>query len=434
MAPLMLQIPLLAAVASACLTDWEMEGLAAPEGLRVRRQTTNTVPIGEGNRWEDEAPRGLGTQPADTTVTSIMNPAEIRSALDSLAEEFDLEVFETPEQTHENATMFGAKLGAGCPRTIITAGIHARERGGPDNLVYFISDLLWAQREETGLTYAGRRYTNDEVNKALSTGIVIVPLQNPDGVAHDQAENDCWRKNRNPDAAVDLNRNWDYLWDFKTEFHPSVAEGVASEDPESETYHGTEVWSEPETRNVRWVLDENPSLSWALDIHSMASVILYSWGDDFNQADDPSMSFLNDEYDGLRGVQQDDEDTQYLAYLDRDVWKTDAFISQRVSNAMMAATGHAVILPLQSINLYATSGAISDYISARGLADESLGLMHGFTMEFGQPSEDPCPFYMEEEEFNNNLRQTGAGLMEFLLATAEEKPNDVSCEGEGSDE
>lgn len=429
MAPLLIRLPLLAAAASACLMDWEIEGRPAPDAVRMRRQATSTTPIGEGNRWEGEVPRGLGTQPENTTVTHVMNPAEIRSALDALAAEFELEVFETPEETHEGAVMFGGKLGASCPRAVLTAGIHARERGGPDNLVYLVADLLWAQREETGLTYGGRRFTNDDVNKVLGNGLLFVPLQNPDGVAHDQAENDCWRRNRNPDGAVDINRNFDYLWDFKTGFAPDVADNVASEDTNIETYHGTEVFSEPEARNVKWVLDENPSLTWAMDIHSMAGLVGYSWGEDYNQYTDPDMNFLNEAYDGVRGVMRDGEDTQYSAYMDRDVWRTDSFVAQRVANAMVSAAGFTQIVAIQAINLYATSGDLSDYVSARHLANETAPPAHGFTMEFGTGSSDPCPFYFPEKDFNDNIRAVGAGLMEFLVAAADEEDNGVECGG-----
>jgi hypothetical protein len=33
-----------------------------------------------------------------------------------------------------------------------TAGVHARERGGPDNLIFYIADPLFAQKNSTGLT------------------------------------------------------------------------------------------------------------------------------------------------------------------------------------------------------------------------------------------------------------------------------------------
>lgn len=434
MAPLLIRLLFLAAAASACLFDWELEGRPAPEGVRMRRQDTDLTPIGEGNRWENEIPRGVGTQPADTVVTHIMNPGEIRAAVDALAEEFDLDVFDLPEETHEGAVMFGGRLGARCPRTLLTAGIHGRERGGPDNLVYFIADLLWAQREETGLVYGGRHFSHDDVGKALGTGILFVPLQNPDGVAHDQANGDCWRRNRNPEAPVDLNRNFDYVWDVQTKFAPEVAERAASEDPTKEMYHGTKAFSEPETRNIKWVLDENLSISWAMDIHSPAAVVGYSWGEDYNQYMDPDMNMLNDEYDSKRGLQRDPEDSQYNAYRDCDAWKADAFVAGRVANAMIGSAGNPYISVVQAISLYATSGDLSDYISARHVMDPSKPAAHGLTMEFGADAAGACATYHGVADFNDNIRQAGAGLMEFLIAAADEGDNGVGCaEDSGSE-
>ncbi|SPN99051.1 related to carboxypeptidase A [Cephalotrichum gorgonifer] len=432
--PFLLQIPLLVGAVSACLLPWEREGGPRPDMHLMSRQASETIPIGTGNRWKNKVPRGLGTQPGDTTVTSVMNPAELRSAIDSLAKEFKIEVFNAPEETAEGATMFGAKVGGGKAKgkgdtlysAFFTAGIHARERGGPDNLVYFIADLLWAKREKTGVTYGGRRYTNKEVNQALDVGIVFMPLLNPDGVAYDQETDKCWRRNRNPTAPVDLNRNFDFLWDYKKSFSPEVTggnTGIASDDPASDVYHGTKVFSEPETRNVKWALNKFKSISWTLDIHSFAGLVLYSWGDDFNQITDPNMNILNEEYDGVRGVLVDTNETEYRSYQELDVWKQDSFVSVRVADAMNSAiTGlRTPMTATQSINLYATSGALSDYVSARNLLDSKLGAAHGLTLEFGQDNNEAvvCPFYVKEAEFNNNIRQVGAGLMEFLLAAAE---------------
>lgn len=128
----------------------------------------------------------------------------------------------------------------------LNAAIHARERGGSDGLLYFIGDLLYANKNNVGLKYGSKTYTNAQVKTALSTGVVFVPLSNPDGVAYDQSSNSCWRKNRNPASStgsaasigVDLNRNFDFLWDFTKLFASSVRSSVASTSPTSETFHG----------------------------------------------------------------------------------------------------------------------------------------------------------------------------------------------------
>ena len=159
-----------------------------------------------------------------------------------------------------------------------TAGVHSRERGGPDNLIYFISDLLYAQKHSTGLTYGAKSFSKADVIKALNTGIVFFPLVNPDGLWHDQKTDSLWRKNRNPADAtpgveatigVDINRNYDFLWHFRRHFHSSACASttLASDRPIDETYHGRYAFSEPETRNVALVFDQFPRLRWYMDIH-----------------------------------------------------------------------------------------------------------------------------------------------------------------------
>lgn len=128
----------------------------------------------------------------------------------------------------------------------LNSAIHARERGASDGLLYFIGDLLYANKNGVGLKFGSKTYTNAQVKTALATGIVFVPLSNPDGVAYDQSSNSCWRKNRNPASStgsaasigVDLNRNFDFVWDFTTKFARSAQADVASTSPSDETYHG----------------------------------------------------------------------------------------------------------------------------------------------------------------------------------------------------
>ena len=204
--------------------------------------------------------------------------------------------------------------------------------------------------------------------KALNTGIVFFPLVNPDGVRYDQATDSLWRKNRNPangdgtprSIGVDINRNYDFLWDFRSQFDPSVvnSSSLASDNPRLETYHGPAPFSEPETRNVKWILDQFPRLRWYMDIHSAAGDILYNWGDDDNQSVDPSMSFLDPRWDGRRGVVTIDDYREWIS--DRDGAAARG-VARRVAGAMRAVGGRS-FNPLQAVGLYPTSGASDDYV------------------------------------------------------------------------
>ncbi|KAL3427004.1 zinc carboxypeptidase [Phlyctema vagabunda] len=425
----------LAPLLQACLLPEE----STVESIGIaRRQTTNNtgIAIGKGDRFKGGsiAPRGLGTQAPGTDLGSLLSVTEIRSAFQGLAKEYGFETFTTPYQTYENSSIFGGKIGGKfngkCPesfRVFFNAAIHARERGSSDNLLYFISDLLYANKHKIGLVYGGRQYTALEVRKALSTGIVFLPLSNPDGVAYDQATNSCWRKNRNPAAAIpgnlnsigiDLNRNFDFLWDFPKLFTPTVAPNVASNNPAAQTYHGASAFSEPETRSIKWVMDTFNKVRWYMDIHSYVGVVLYSWGSDENQATTPGMNFLNTTYDKSRGLMPDSppEGLVYSEYTPSNDWRDNVYAAMRVGNAMDAATGRHYEVT-QAAYLYPTSGASDDYAYSRSFANPDLNKIHGFTVEFGFGNEEAsCAFYPTPEQYHQNLLETGSGFMEFLLS------------------
>ena len=274
-----------ALLSAADLDTLRAAGIEVDVRFDVRDRREGVAPIGTGDRFEGgrRPPQGVGTHPEDgADPGSILNVDEIGSAIDGLVNEYGIPTFTSPNGTAEGRPSAGGHIGSVDPdryRVFFTAGVHARERGGPDALIYFIADLLHADKFGTGITYGARSYGNADVHKALNTGIVFFPLVNPDGVAWDQRTDSLWRKNRNPASAipgsassigVDINRNYDFLWDYRTHFHPSITgnTSLASDDPRAETFHGTAPFSEPETRNVKWVFDQFPRLNWYMDIHS----------------------------------------------------------------------------------------------------------------------------------------------------------------------
>jgi hypothetical protein len=409
--------------------------LLRDKGLEIRDlfdqtsgERTAKATIGKGDRFKGGRipPQGLGSRPdaRDTDPGPIMNPNEIDSALQGLVNEYGIPTFDVPNTTAEGT---GGKGGMTGPvnrdayHVYFTAGVHARERGGPDNLIYFIADLLFAKKHSTGLTYGSKIYSNADVLKALKTGIVFFPLVNPDGVRYDQKTDSLWRKNRNPSDAtpgidatigVDINRNYDFLWDFRRHFHASAATAtsLASDKPIDETYHGRHAFSEPETRNVAWVFDQFPRVRWYMDIHSAAGDVLFNWGDDNNQLSDPSMQFLNPGWDGQRGIVGD----AYREWIEESDFGKILVVSRRVASAMHSVGGRG-FNPMQAVGLYPTSGASDDYAYSRYRANAALNKAHGFTMEFGYPTN----FYPTLAEYHDNIKDTGAGLMEFCLAASD---------------
>jgi hypothetical protein len=136
----------------------------------------------------------LGTQ--STTLTSLLNVNEIASGLKGLANVYGVTTFTAPYTTYGGRSITGGKIGGNgtcndAYRVYLNSAIHARERGASDGLLFFIGDLLYANKNGVGLTYGSKSYTNAQVKKALTAGVVFVPLSNPDGVAYDQSSNRC---------------------------------------------------------------------------------------------------------------------------------------------------------------------------------------------------------------------------------------------------
>ncbi|KAI3324152.1 Zn-dependent exopeptidase [Xylariaceae sp. AK1471] len=423
---------LLAGLASSCLLPEERAGRSIRK--LNRRQTSSGKAIGKGDRFNGgkSFPRGIGSGNA-TDMSTILNVNEVATGLQGLVTEYGIQTFTTPYKTYEGRTITGAEIGGSGTggntkyHVYLNGAIHARERGSHDSVLYFISDLLYAQKHGTGLTYGKKTYTNADVIKALSTGIVVTPLINPDGVNYDQTTNSCWRKNRNPKSSsgknddtvgIDLNRNFDFAWDLK-KWAPSVASEVASSSPSSEVFHGTAAFSEPETQSMKYVFDTFTKVRWFIDLHSYAGDVLYSWGSDTDQSTQPYKSFLNSTYDSVRGITGDSTTSKYGEYISTTDLNNIKTAGTRFGNAMSTSTGNKYTV-MQSAYLYPTSGASDDYAFSRHFADPTKNLVYAYTVEFGfGNNQASCPFYPTAAQYTSSLQETNAGFIEFLLAAAD---------------
>ncbi|KYK62091.1 hypothetical protein DCS_03236 [Drechmeria coniospora] len=420
------------ALAQACLLPGESQAPTERVVYGKANSKSTDLAVGAGDRFSggQSTPVGLGM--SDRDLQSILNVGEVDSGLHALARAFKaVTIFPAPHRTFEDRIVYGLVIGR--PRVFLLGGIHGRERGVPDSLVYFLSDLLTARAWGAGLSYGGQNYTNVQVNAALSAGIVAVPLANPDGAAHDHATRSCWRKNRNarvsegrghPTATgVDLNRNFAVMWDYKRIFHEAAdLRFAASDQAASEVFHGTAPLSEPESQNVDWVFERQGGLSWFLDLHSNKGDIFYAWGDDDYQVDDAGQNFANRTYDGKRGfLAQEGERVPYREYID----PRDLVAQQSVVSAMRTAmerAGSVRYMASPHSSRYVTSGTSAEHAFGRDKAGSCAAKrVHGLTMEFGRHSESPfCPFYPDKDAYHENLRQVAVGLMELLLAVAAE--------------
>jgi len=324
-----------------------------------------------------------------------------------------------PAPTAEGRSCSAIRIGSGANGSkdvvMLVAGMHGREWGCCEIALNFADNLLKAIDSRAGLVYGSQQFTPQQVQRLFARlHIIVFPLVNPDGYDYSQTIDGTWRKNRNtayasgrPEAiGVDIDRNFDFLFDFGTAFAPGC--GVsASNDPTDSVYQGPRPFSEAESQNVKWLLDQHPRTRWFVDLHSRTRDVLYAWGDGETQSDDPSMRFDNPAFDGQRGL----EGGAYREYMPHDDVTIHALLAQALVDNLEAVRG-AIYEPKPAFDYYPTSGASHDYVYARHLIDANLGKVFGFVIEYG--GEIPPPL----STMDDHIKDVTAGLVGFCLAAA----------------
>jgi carboxypeptidase T len=354
-----------------------------------------------------------------------MSTDTIETALTDLHNQFPdiTTLIELPHKTWEKRTSHALCLRAGKKEkrvgVLFTGGVHAREWGGPDICINFIVQLLQAYHNNTSILYGGKTFTANQVKTIMENlDIFVFPLVNPDGRAYSQShdnphcienENVWWRKNRRPNdtekaMGVDLNRNYDFLWNS----------GIGTETvPSTETYRGPEPFSEPESKNVRYLFDTYPHIQFYVDIHSFGGLILYNWGDDDNQNSDPAQNFHNPTYDGKRGTTAD---TVYREFIPADDERLEAALANRMNQALKAVRNQSYKVQ-QAAALYPTSATSDDYAFSRNMIDPIKEKVYSFTIEFGTNKECDGSFIPSFTEMKEIIKDVSSALTELCLAT-----------------
>ena len=350
---------------------------------------------------------------------------EIEASVHSLGSVYPTvaEIIALPNRTAEGRSTHALRIGPSDSKlkdtVVLTAGVHAREWVPPDALINLAADLLEAHALGTGLRYGGKRFLASDIRWVVDElQVVIFPCVNPDGRHFSQtSSNPQWRKNRrrispnpNPECVgVDLNRNFDALWDFRRYFAPD-AKVSASDDPcHPEIYIGPEAASEAETRNVVSLLDRFPRLRWFIDVHSYGPDIFHNWGFDRNQTIDPTMSFRNEAFDQQRGRDKD----SYREYVRPDDLVAMQRLGRIFKDAVHAASGQNYRLR-QSFSLYPTSGCSDDYAYSLNFAERRRSTILAFTVECGHSFQ---PTWLEAEDV---IKEVCAGLTAFCISTREQ--------------
>jgi murein tripeptide amidase MpaA len=327
-----------------------------------------------------------------------------------------------PYLTWEKRRVHAIRIGKGSaknrPAVCFIGGVHGREWGGPDILVYFAVRLLRAYRDKQGFRLGKNVVSPERVRRLVETmDIVLLPQVNPDGRRFSMDRHPFWRKNRRPaprgkdhrSIGVDLNRNFPFLWRFDRHFAPKTVE--SSHKPgDYETYVGPRPASEPETKNVMWLLDRFPNIRYYVDLHSYGETILHSWGSDDNQSRNPEMSFRNRRYDGKRGLIHDEGYREYIPAADE---KEAIRMGQQMAGAIKLLRGREYAVK-QSVGLYPTAGSSDDYAYSRQFAGSRKGKLIAYTIEWGR-SHASTPFHPPYPEMRKVMREVSAGLLAVCL-------------------
>lgn len=359
-----------------------------------------------------------------------LNVDEIESALENLAAAYPslTELITLPNTSHEHRGSRCLRIGSDASReaVLVLGGVHAREWVPPDALVSFAADLLEAYTAGTGLGYGGRYFPASDVQQSLEqANLFLYACVNPDGRRFSQTAESQWRKNRRPHPSgggcvgVDINRNFDFLWNHTSKFAPDSGVRTSANPCDPNVYRGPAAASEPETQNVVWLLDSRPTIRWHIDVHSAVPVILHNWGDDQNQTAVPAQTFLNAAFDGVRGRPNDVAYGEFIGQvqLDRVIE-----LGTIMAGAVKDVRGETY--PVEpAYGLYPTSGASDDYAYSRRFADPSKPEVLGFTIECGRSFQ---PTWAEAE---NVIREVSAALLAFTVEIAEASPASRSVVG-----
>ncbi len=313
------------------------------------------------------------------------------------------ELIELPEKTWQQRTCravrihddnHGSRAGV-----YLIGGVHAREWGSSDILVHFAEKLTDAYRKGIGVTEGGASFSAEDVARIVrALDVVVFPQVNPDGRHHSMTAQPLWRKTRRPPepgstcadgastgSGVDINRNYDFMWNYPAYLHPD-ATTVMSDDPCQATYHGPNASSEPETRNVVWLLEHVPGIRYFVDIHSFGEWIVYPWGDDHNQSDAPQENFREPAWNGKRGLPNDEYGENITVpdgahHIDL---ASAMFTGIKDAHGREYEVSQSALLNTSKTGLlYVTTGTADDYAFARHLSDPGKPKVYGYTIEWG---------------------------------------------------
>lgn len=332
--------------------------------------------------------------------------------------------------------------GANRVGVVIIAGMHAREWAPPAAVLELVELILKAYAGNKALTVGGYTAPKAKIKAMVDKlDIYVAPMLNPDGYSFSRnhggsAAKADWRKNRAPAPGVlpggctaanaigvDLNRNFDIVWDYDIFYSTnaiSTGDLVSSKNPCRDIFIGSGAFSEPETVNVRNLLNNNPQFF--VDVHMKGGTILHSWGIEANGTD-PAMRFNNSAFDRKAngtGGRDGPKTLVYNEFLDTTVLSEITLIAARMAAAIKKASG-AVYTPQPGVVLYATSGASDDFAFSRHITDPTKPRTFAYTLECGSDAEGG--FFPDwATQYPKIAKEVQAALLALLTYAADWTP------------
>jgi hypothetical protein len=196
-----------------------------------------------------------------------------------------------------------------------------------------------------------------------------------------------------------VNRNFDFLFDFRTAF-ASTAILEVSDLPGDPNYQGPFPFSEPESRNIRYLLDTYPHIRLLIDLHCSGQMLMYPWHHDNNQGVDPSKSFRNSVWDGKRGVRNDGYG-EYVHSVDEGRWRAVCWSMQWCLGKVYDRASYSVRQAYEANWAHVKTGTTDGYAFSRHLVDPAKGKVDALVIEWGtsqQPEAGPHEGDVRESE------------------------------------
>jgi murein tripeptide amidase MpaA len=298
------------------------------------------------------------------------------------------------------------------PAVMFFGGVHGRETVPPDMLMFLSRKLCQSYVDGTDIVLGNKTYSAATVRRIIERlDLYFFPLVNPDGrhIVMKKGGRPLWRKNLNPNngnrhMGVDLNRNYDFLWDT----------GLGTSSLYSqEIYKGPAPASEPESNNVLHLIRSvSRTLVCSVDVHAFSKLILHPWGHDENQSEIEALNFQEPLFDGHRG-KKDDAYQEYMPERDQEIFEA---IGDAIRDGIKSVRGE-VYTRQQGVVLYPTTGTLMDYPYSRHMRFPGAKKVYSFTIEAGpdESTAESAGFQPPFEDAKKIIMDLSAGLLECCL-------------------